>query len=241
MDYYEQIKWGIQDEPVSKDVPTAVLSPHTSKRWCNAHVFRTQDKQGQEWVVKDFSPCSLLVRHTAAQLLLSREIHALRYIWDIKGIPGPIIRRGKWAFAYPYIPGTTLSESMSKKERIGEHYFKALEDLVTQMHDNGVAHLDLRNKNNILVTPRREPAIIDFQSAVFTNHLPSHIRNILFAIDLSGVYKYWAKITPETLTHERRETAQRIESLRRFWILKGYPLRKRSRRSLYKRTNDEQS
>ena len=210
--------------------PSAALSPYTSRRWSNAHVFKTQDELGREWVVKDFSPCNPFIRYTIAHFLLWREMRALRHLRNLDGIPGPIKPWGKWALAYPYIPGVTLREATRRKEQIGEHYFKALEDLVTRMHEDGIAHLDLRNKSNILVTSDGSPALIDFQTAVFTRGLPPRLRGLLFAVDFSGVYKCWDRFSPETLTTERREAARHMASLRRFWVLRGYPLRKYFRR-----------
>ena len=204
--------------------PIEVLAPYSSKRWSNAYVFKAKDERGREWVVKDFGPCNWFVRHTIARLLLWREKRALRHLEGLDGIPELIMSQGKWALAYPYIPGVTLHEALFGKERVGEPYFKALEELVTKMHEKGIAHLDLRNKNNILITADGSPALIDFQSAVLMKGLPSRFRRLLCVVDLSGVYKYWDKLSPETMTPQGREAIQRIASLRRFWVLKGYPL-----------------
>ncbi len=225
--------------------PSAVLLPYTSRRWGNAHVFKTQDELGREWVVKDFSSCNPFVRYTTAHFLLWREMRALRHLRNLDSIPGPIKLWGKWALAYPYIPGVTLSEATRRKVQIGELYFKALEDLVTRMHEKGVAHLDLRNKRNILITSDGSPAVIDFQTAVFTKGLPPRLRGLLFAVDFSGVYKCWDKFSPETLTTERREAARHMASLRRFWVLRGYPLSRLFRRLLSRKRDpgrrDEQT
>lgn len=204
--------------------PIEVLSPYSSKRWSNANVFKAKDELGREWVVKDFSPCNFFVRHTFARLLLWREVRALRHLQGLDGIPGPLMAWGKWALAYPYIPGVTLHEALFGKERVGKLYFEALEALVIKMHEKGIAHLDLRNKNNILITADGGPALIDFQSAVSIKGLPGRLRRLMFVVDLSGVYKYWNKLSPETMTPQGKEAVQRMASLRRFWVLRGYPL-----------------
>ena len=219
--------------------PTEVLSPYSSKRWSNANVFKAEDELGREWVVKDFSPCNWFVRHTIARFLLWREMRALRHLQGLEGIPGPITTWGKWALAYPYIPGVTLNEAVHGSAKVGEFYFEALEALVNEMHEKGIAHLDMRNKKNILITSDGTPALIDFQSAVSTKGLPARLRRLMFVVDLSGVYKYWEKLSPETLTAQRRESAQHMASLRRFWVLKGYPLHNLFRRKTsQKRTHN---
>lgn len=207
-----------------EDDPIEVLAPYSSTRWSNAYVFKARDEQGLEWVVKDFTPCNWLVRNTIARLLLWREKRALQQLLGVDGIPEPIMSWGKWALAYPYIPGVTLHEAVHGSEKVGEFYFEALEALVNKMHEKGIAHLDLRNKKNILITAEGKPALIDFQSAVSTRCLPARLRRLMFIVDLSGVYKYWGKLSPETMTAERKEAAQHMASLRRFWVLKGYPL-----------------
>jgi len=207
-----------------------VLSQHTSKRWGNAHVFICEDELKQKWLVKDCSVCNPLIRNTVGRFLFYRETRALRRLSNIKNIPGPIITPSSYKLIYPYIPGRTLRESIRNHDQINDEYFEKLEKLVITMHQCGVAHLDIRNRRNILITPQNEPIIIDFQSAIFTNYLPKKIRRLLLDTDLSGIYKHWKKASNKTLTPEREATISKMNSLRKFWIFKGYPLRKITRK-----------
>ncbi len=216
------------DEP---DNTSIILSQHTSKRWGNAHVFICENELKQKWLVKDFSVCSLLVRNTVGRFLFYRETRALRLLSNIKNIPGPIITPNSYKLIYPYIPGKTLRESIRDRDQINDEYFEKLEKLVITMHQCGVAHLDIRNRRNILITPQNEPIIIDFQSAIFTNYLPKKIRRLLLDTDLSGIYKHWKKASNKTLTPEREKIINKINTLRKFWIFKGYPLQKITQKS----------
>ncbi len=208
----------------------AVLSQHTSKRWANAHVFIDEDKDGRKYVVKDFSVCCAFVRYVAAWLLLWRETRAFNRLQQIAGMPGPPIIRSRWTLRYPYVPGMTLREAINKNYKLEPEFFKELEALVKKMHKKGVVHLDLRNRRNVLVTEDNKPALIDFQTAVFTDHMPGFFRRFLFDVDLSGVYKHWHKGSPETMGWEQKDVVNRMASLRPLWILKGYPLREFMRR-----------
>jgi len=153
----------------------SVLSQHTSKRWGNAHVFIDEDKAGQKYVVKDFSVCPALIRYTSSWFLLWRETRAFNRLQQIEGMPGPPIVRSRWTLRYPYVPGITLREAIHKQHRLKSQFFEDLESLVMEMHKKGVVHLDLRNRRNILVTEDNKPALIDFQTAIFTDHLPGFI------------------------------------------------------------------
>jgi predicted Ser/Thr protein kinase len=222
---------------IEPDNTTTILSPHTSKRWGNAHVFTCENESKQKWVVKDCSVCHPLIRNTVGRFLFYREIRALQRLKNLKSIPGPIVTPRKWTLAYPYIAGKTLRESIKNQDHIKDSFFEKLEELVIKMHQQGVAHLDIRNRRNIIITPQNEPVIIDFQSAIFIDHLPKKIRQLLLNIDLSGVYKHWKKITNKTLTPQREEVINKSESLRKFWVLKGYPLQKLFKTSRRNRKN----
>jgi RIO-like serine/threonine protein kinase len=212
-----------------------VLSEHSSHRWGNAHVFIEKDDQGRDWVVKDFSVCSLLVRWTSSWFLLWREYRALNRLQEIEGTPGPPVIRGRWLLKYPFIPAKTLKKVAVDNTKLDSIFFERLEALVHKMHTAGVVHLDMRNKRNILITPDNHPVIIDFQTAIFTKLMPRRLRRLLESVDLSGVYKYWERFAPEGMTPERIEIATRMKSLRPLWVIEGYPLRNFFRKLLGKK------
>jgi serine/threonine-protein kinase RIO1 len=202
-----------------------VLSQHSSHRWGNAHVFISKDKDGIEYVIKDFSVCSPIVRYTSSWFLLWREFRALKRLQHIQGTPGPNLTRTRWSLQYPYIPAKTLKKIAVENTKLNSQFFERLEKLVQNMHKHNVVHLDMRNKRNILITPDNQPVIIDFQTAIFTNLIPPPLRRLLFAVDLSGVYKYWQRFAPEGMNEERQKIAKRMQALRPLWMIEGYPLR----------------
>ena len=212
------------------DDTAIILSQHTRKRWGNAHVFICENKLKQKWLVKDCGVCNPIIRNTVGRFIFYRETRALHRLSGIKNIPGPIVTPKAYTLAYPYIPGKTLKESIRNRDNINDSFFEKLEKLVITMHQRGVAHLDIRNRRNILITPENEPIIIDFQTAIFTNRLPKTICSLLLDTDLSGIYKHWKKASNKTLTPEREKIINRMNSLRKFWIFKGYPLRKITRK-----------
>jgi RIO-like serine/threonine protein kinase len=187
--------------------------------WCNANVF-VAERAGRRWVVKDFLHCPAPVRHTWAVWTARRELRVLRRLEGIPGVPSGAFPIDRHAFGYEFVEGRALK--FVDRRSVPSAYFEALEQLVIRIHDCGIAHLDLRNRHNILVTADWKPAVVDFESHVRLDRIPRGMCSFVKRIDLSGVYKYWAKIHPESLGPERSAMLARAERWRRLWPLQGY-------------------
>ena len=96
-----------------------------------------------------------------------------------------------------------------------------LEWLVDRIHERGVAHLDLRKRDNILVGPDGTPSIIDFNASSCFE--PESLRArcvfpILRRIDQAAVLKWKAYLVPDHLTPAERRRHRRMSLLRRLWF-----------------------
>ena len=190
-------------------------------RWGNADVYLF-GRGEQKWVVKDFTPCPPLIRESWGRLLVRREYGALCRLQGINGIPEALGMIDARAFCYEYIPGRNLRKLPSEKLDAG--FFHALEALINQMHQRSVVHLDLRNRRNILMTETGSPALLDFQSSLNLKHVPQRFHRLLKEIDISGVYKIWARKQPESMDAQRRDRLAAMNRKRGLWVLRGYPL-----------------
>jgi protein-S-isoprenylcysteine O-methyltransferase Ste14 len=189
-------------------------------RWANAVLYRFE-QGGAPWVVKDFGSRSWLVRNVIGRFLVRREVAGLRRVSDIPAAPRGAFRIDAYALAYRFVPGTSLRTA--KQTVLDPEFFPALERSLLQMHAaSRLAHLDLRNAHNILVTDTGAPALLDFQSYVGTRWLPPPLRRFLERIDLAAIYKHWAKRSPDTLGAERAAALDRMNRLRPLWVLRGY-------------------
>ncbi len=189
-------------------------------RWANAVVFLC-DHDGATWVVKDFRPRSWLVRNVIGRLLIRRELGGLRRLQDVPGTPQDAFRVDAFALAYRFVPGRSLRGLPA--EEIPHGFFATLERNVHEMHARArLVHLDMRNADNIIVTPSGEPFIIDFQSQVGLRWMPGPLRRFAERVDHASIYKHWAKRSPETLGPERQAVLDRINELRPLWALRGY-------------------
>ncbi|MBM4309514.1 MAG: hypothetical protein FJ119_01005 [Deltaproteobacteria bacterium] len=199
--------------------PPRVLS---KGRWANADLFLF-DAGCATWVIKDFSPCRALVRYSVGIFMVRRELQALERLQGIHGIAADPFRLSPFALAYRHIPGITLKEAR-RTGRVTPEFFERLEDTVQRMHGRGIVHLDIRYMRNILITPEGSPALLDFQSSLLLDRIPRALHRPLKAIDLSGVYKCWQKICPDTMGAQRTALLEAVAKRRSLWIFKGYPL-----------------
>jgi hypothetical protein len=90
------------------------------------------------------------------------------------------------------------------------------------MHARGIAHLDLRNGRNLLVTEAQQPVLLDFQSSVRLSRLPRFLQRILRDIDVSGVYKWWLMLDPLSIDDARCDRLLAAHRRRHLWPFKGY-------------------
>jgi predicted Ser/Thr protein kinase len=189
-------------------------------RWANAVLLRVEHG-GATWVVKDFRPRNFLVRNLLGRLLIRREARNLVRLAGLPGVPREATRIDAHALAYRYVPGRNIRGLRSAT--LGQDFFVELERRVRAMHESArVAHLDLRNARNILVSPRGEPLLIDFQSAIGTGWFPGPLRRLLLAIDLAAIYKHWSRRCPETLGADRAAILGRIDRVLPLWMVRGY-------------------
>jgi serine/threonine protein kinase len=99
--------------------------------------------------------------------------------------------------------------------------FERLTRLVDQIHARGVAHIDLRKRDNILIGRDGAPRIIDF-NASFCFEPGSLGARVLFPfmrqIDTAALLKWKSRLAPGLLTPEETRRHRVMSFLRRFWI-----------------------
>ena len=187
--------------------------------WFKADILRVAH-DGREAILKDFSGKSSLMRWFGRRQLL-RERRALA---RLQGIPGVPIDLGE-------VPPCGLLMEPMEGEAITRWRRRSLEEvmpmverlvrLVDQIHERGVAHLDLRKRDNILVGPDGTPSIIDFNASVCFE--PGSLRArlvfpLLRRIDRAAVIKWKVHLLPDRLTPAERRRHGRMSRLRRLWF-----------------------
>jgi hypothetical protein len=136
-------------------------------------------------------------------------------------MPQGAFRVDAFALAYRFVPGRHLRGFDDAS--LSPDFFPTLERDLRRMHALArIAHFDLRNAKNILVTDCGEPMLLDFQSHVGTRWMPGPLRRFAERIDLAAIYKHWARSSPDTMGPERAEALRRMNRIRPLWAIRGY-------------------
>ncbi len=210
-----------ENQPFTKkDLETAKVSLLRDGRWGNACV-SVAEIGGKRWTIKDFSTRHWLVRNTFARFVLRRELKAVRKLKGMKsGVPQEAFMLDACTLAVEYVPGRVLSRV--PKEEITPEFLCQCEDLIHELHGRDLVHLDTRGTGNWVMRPDGTPGLIDFQASVHTSGLPKKLRSFMEDMDIGGVYKKWAKFCPEAMDEKRQTEYDRINKLRKLWVVRGY-------------------
>ena len=154
---------------------------------------------GTPCVVKDLSAMSPLLRRLYGRRQLAREARLLERLAGTGVAPRVVERLGPDALAVECVPAR---HKYLRKKIPRDELRAVLADLrraVDRLHAEGVVHLDLRQRKNILVPARGRVVLVDFESA---RDLSGPIaRRVLLPwlarIDHAAVSKWVVELLPE--------------------------------------------
>lgn len=179
-------------------------------------------------VVKDFADKAWWVR-LLGRIQISREYHAYRWLDGMTGVPGLVGRVDRLAIAMEKVEGRRLAYAPEIRDR-GDEFVVKLRALIDRMHGRGLAHLDLRGRENLLLRPDGELVIVDLAGAQWLR--PGGLAHRLFFPilaypDETAFVKWKEMLTPGKLTQKEQALAKRFDRLRPFWPFN----KKKSKRS----------
>jgi serine/threonine protein kinase len=173
--------------------------------------------EGRSLMVKDVRKRNFFLRWTLGLWLIQKEWKIYSRLTGMKGIPQPVERIDRFAFAMEFIPGGPLLRG----EALPPSFFSDLGQVLKDLHARGVVHLDLRHKGNILVSERGELFLIDFNSS-FAFKEKGILRRYLFPllrwVDYGGLLKLKERISPDLMTSEERSSLKQFNRIRKLWI-----------------------
>ena len=135
--------------------------------------------------------------------LLRREQAVYARLDGIAGIPRSFGLVGSDSLALQFIAGPSLREHETRLED-RDAFFARLLMAIDAMHTAGVAHGDLKRKDNIIVGPGEQPYLIDFGIAVRRSATNAAFNRFVFErlvqMDMNAwvKLKYGRRIDPET-------------------------------------------
>lgn len=168
-------------------------------------------------MIKDVRRKSSLCRWTLGLWLIHKEWKIYSRLFGVKGIPKPVERIDRFAFAMEFVPGRPIQRG----EALPVSFFHDLKQILTEIHSRGVVHLDLRHKGNILVSENEEPFLIDFNSSIYFKKrglLYRFLFPLLRWVDYGGLLKLKQRVSPDQMTAEELFFLKRFNLLRRLWI-----------------------
>ena len=199
------------------------------------------DYPGTDFVIVKQPMGSPLLRWFRRRMI-RREYEIYRRLEGVPGIPKCFGLEPGGRLVLEFIDGHPLKLSSGE---LGdrERFFAALLDVLKAAHRAGVAHADLKRKENILVTPEGLPYLIDFGSALICTERSGAWRRWWFEqacqIDLNAwvKHKYLARydqVSAADARYYRPTVVERfVRPLRRIWRkVTARQLRKKIRRSL---------
>jgi RIO-like serine/threonine protein kinase len=172
---------------------------------------------GRSLIVKDVRGSFFILRWTLGFWLIHKEWKIYSCLKGVEGIPRPVERIDRFAFAMEFIQGRPILRG----EPLPPSFFSDLMQVLKEVHARGVVHLDLRHKGNILVSENGKPFIIDFNSS-FAFKEKGILRRSLFPllcwVDRGGLLKLKRRISPSSMTSQELAFLRRFDRIRKLWI-----------------------
>jgi tRNA A-37 threonylcarbamoyl transferase component Bud32 len=138
-------------------------------------------------VVKDYGHAPLIPR-LFGRMCLRWEESALKRLSGIEGVPSFEERISPHSIRISAVPGTPLDGL--RRGDLSEAFFERLVSLLRQVHERGVAHGDLHQRN--ILAHNEMPYLIDFSTAYVRGRLPicdARVCSNFILLDLERIYK----------------------------------------------------
>jgi predicted Ser/Thr protein kinase len=158
--------------------------------------------------------------------MLRREFAAYQRLAGVPGVPRCLGLRDGQELVLEFIEGRPLREARDHLAD-ADAFFGALRDVVQAIHRAGVAHADMKRKDNILVTRDEQPFLIDFGIAAVRRDGAGPLGRYLFRqacrIDLNAWVKLKYQRSDREMSAEdallyRPTLAERVaRPVRTFW------------------------
>lgn len=150
-------------------------------------------------------------------LMLRHEHRVYQQLMEFEGVPECYGLIDNKYLALERVNGQPIRQRRPVNDEI---FFTRLFKLVEQLHQRGVAHMDLKKKDNLLVSTDDTPFIIDFGTAVILKKGFHPINTYLFKLARRFDYNAWIKhkyhnrqyISDEDAAYFHRTVIERLSS-----------------------------
>ncbi len=158
---------------------------------------------GEKAVLKDQGGADKMFALLVGPLLNWRECKALNKLNAVSCVPNLLSKPTSRSFLMTYHE----SEQITRLEKFHPEwpeFFDKLKSAIDEIHAAGVAHNDLRNPTNTLVTPNGDPVLVDLVACFCQGqawNLPNRwMFNKFSQVDLSAITKIKSRVAKELIT-----------------------------------------
>ena len=145
----------------------------------------------KNYLIKRANKSNVFLRYFN-QRTLNRELEIYKKLKGIHGIPNCFGITWRGDLILECIEGQSYRDK--QYELAGnESFFQELLDLILNIHNKGIAHGDLKRKDNILVNKDNEPFLIDFGTGISIDKPKGQIRRPIFRFLKSTDLNAWVK------------------------------------------------
>jgi predicted Ser/Thr protein kinase len=190
----------------------------------------------QRWVVKRAGQG--LLTGWLHRLMLRREGAVYEQLSGVAGVPKSLgMLDDKW-LVLQFMPGESLRQARFELTN-PEQFYSRLHKVIGAIHAAGVAHGDLKRKDNILVLRDEHPCVIDFGTALRRDG--AFLDRLLFDVVARADFNAWIKVkyandytkisSEDAQWHRPSMVESVLRAVRRFWRAISFrQARKRRRR-----------
>jgi predicted Ser/Thr protein kinase len=123
--------------------------------------------------------------------MLRNEYRVYKRLSKLKGIPKCYgLLDGRY-LVLEYVNGTPIRSAEITHHKM---FFDALLHLIKELHKAGVAHTDLKKKDNLLVVEGKTPCVIDFGVAVIRKPGFAPLNHYLYNLASQFDFNAWVKL-----------------------------------------------
>ena len=156
-----------------------------------------------------------------ARWLLRRERLALERLEGVAGVPQMVARIDRDAFAISWLEGQPLDRGTFQRDPHG--LAGQLRSILAGIHARRVYHLDLRQRQNLLVDGAGRLSCVAFGASLALGSFGDALLGRLLAwIDRQAALKYLARYAPEELSLEEARAVLRGLKWRKLWFFSPY-------------------
>jgi len=158
-------------------------------RGYQGHVFLFDDAKGHRLIIK--APTGSILTRFVHRAMLRNEHKAYVKLAELRGIPYCYGLLDGSYLVLKYVDGLPVRRAEIRDRTL---FFDTLLEVIKDLHKAGIAHGDLKKKDNLLVVDGRIPCIIDFGVAIIKKSGFAPLNHFLYNLGKKFDFNAWAKL-----------------------------------------------